>query len=219
VTATVLRMEGRSLPVAKKRGRPVGATGADTRERLIESARRIFAEHGFDRATMGDISRAAQIVPSAFYHHFSDKESLYEAVFEATISHLWEVLDESTRGRDTARDALDALITAADRARKQLPYYPEYLTGLPLEAARHPRFQTLVDRRIETQRVTFRHVASLGRSTGEFDDTLLLEELSENLRIIVMGWLVERNVRVEKGPLRTAGLLHLLGLTGGLEPS
>lgn len=198
--------------VVKNRGRPRNASSLDTRARLIESGRSHFARQGFDGATMGDISRSAQIGPSAFYHHFDDKESLYEAVFDATVSHLWGMLDSSTRDQTSAAGALSGLVGAADRAREELPDYPEYLSGLPLEAARHPRFRTLLDRRIETQRTTFQHIAALGRATGEFDDVLTLEELSNLLRVIVMGWLVERNLHPDDELMSSRGLLHLLGL-------
>lgn len=198
--------------VVKKRGRPRNASSIDTRARLIESGRRHFARYGFDGATMGDISRDAQIGPSAFYHHFDDKESLYEAVFDATVSHLWGLLDSSTRGQKSAAAALGGLIGAADRAREELPDYATYLSGLPSEAARHPRFRALLDRRIEAQRATFQHIAALGRATGEFDDTLGLEELSNTLRVVVMGWLVERNLHPDDELMSSRGLLHMLGL-------
>lgn len=198
--------------VVKKRGRPRNASSTDTRVRLIDSGRHHFARYGFDGATMGDISRDAQIGPSAFYHHFEDKESLYEAVFDATVSHLWEIFDSSTRGQASAAGALRELIAAADRARRELPDYAAYLSGLPLEAARHPRFRALVDRRIGIQRATFQHIAALGRAAGEFDEVLPLDELSNTLRVVVMGWLVERSLHPDDGLMSSRGLLHMLGL-------
>jgi hypothetical protein len=81
-----------------------------------------------------------------------------------------------------------------------------------LEAVRHPRLESLVQRRNQIQRATFCFVAELGRDTGEFDNVLPLPELTEHLRVLVMGWLVERNM-FEDSPLQTRGLLDLLGLT------
>jgi AcrR family transcriptional regulator len=198
-------------PAAKKRGRPPGANSADTRARLIDSARRIFAEQGFDRATIGDIARGAGIGPSAFYRHFLDKESLYEAVFDATVSHVWQLLDESTQGHASAREAITAFVATAERAREGLPHYPEFLGNLAYEAGRNPRLRTLVARRIAMQRPTFRSIAELGRSTGEFDDTIPVPQLGEHLRVIVMGWVVERNLSTEAST-DVAGFLHLLRL-------
>lgn len=196
----------------KKRGRPANSNSEDTRARLVESARRHFAQHGFDGATMGDIARGADIVPSAVYRYFPDKETLYEAVFEATISRLWDSLDAATRDHESAGSALRALFVAADRATTGFPYYPEFLRGLPLEVERHPQFRRLLARRTEVQRKTFRHMTMLGRSTGEFDDSLDDDELSEHIRVIVMGWLVERHLHPEEQRLSPSGLVHILRL-------
>ncbi len=202
-----------TAPPKKKRGRPPKQSSGETRERLIESARKTFAQNGFDGAAVSEICHGAGIGASAFYHHFPDKEALYEAVFEDTITHLWGVLDARAHGHDTARDAIAALIEAADEAGSGLPYYPEYLTGVPLEASRHPQFRALLGRRTAMQRRTFNHIATLGRTTGEFSTTMLSDdELAEHLRFTVMGWLVERGLQLDTVSVESGGLLHLLGL-------
>lgn len=49
----------------------------DTRDRLIEAAGRVFAEQGFQRATVREICRQANANIAAVNYHFHDKESLY----------------------------------------------------------------------------------------------------------------------------------------------
>lgn len=167
---------------------------------------------GFDGTAMGSVAQTAGIVPSAAYHYFPDKESLYEAVFAATASHLWSLLDASVRGQPSAREAIEALILAADVTAEQLPFYGRFLEAVTTEAARHPRFVGLLDRRNELQRSTFEFLSDLGLSTGEFPLPPAGVSLPDELRALVVGWLAERQRQSPLARPTPRGLLSLLRL-------
>lgn len=52
-----------------------------TRQRLLDAAERQFAEHGFDGASLRQISAEASVNLAAANYHFGGKEALYLAVF------------------------------------------------------------------------------------------------------------------------------------------
>lgn len=54
----------------------------ETRQRLLESAGEVFAEHGFRNATIREICEKAGANIAAVHYHFGDKEELYAAVFD-----------------------------------------------------------------------------------------------------------------------------------------
>lgn len=65
----------------------------ETRARLLESGRALFAERGVARVTTHDIARSAGVAAGTFYLHFKDKHALFrEIVFDA-ISSLRERLE------------------------------------------------------------------------------------------------------------------------------
>jgi TetR/AcrR family transcriptional regulator, transcriptional repressor for nem operon len=62
--------------------------GADTRDRLIQSARYLFWEHGFAGTSMAELLAHAEVNSGSFYHFFESKESLLRAVLEEYLAAL-----------------------------------------------------------------------------------------------------------------------------------
>jgi AcrR family transcriptional regulator len=54
----------------------------ETRQRLLEAAGEVFAEHGFRKSTVRDICSRARANVAAINYHFRDKEALYAAVLK-----------------------------------------------------------------------------------------------------------------------------------------
>jgi len=76
-------------------------SGQETRERILDAARRVFAEHGHDRANMRLIARSAGISVGGLYLYFKNKEDL-------GLTLLRESLDEFNREtREFLKDISD----------------------------------------------------------------------------------------------------------------
>src|SRR5689334_25261656 len=56
-----------------------------TRELILEAAGAVFAERGYDGATISDVYSRAGLTKGAFYFHFSSKEDLAEAILEVQV--------------------------------------------------------------------------------------------------------------------------------------
>lgn len=50
----------------------------ETRERILDAARELFAQRGVDAVTMREIARRIDYTPTAIYHHFQDKNGLIQ---------------------------------------------------------------------------------------------------------------------------------------------
>ncbi len=72
---------------------------------LTDVALRVFAERGFDGASMDDVARAAGITKASIYHHVAGKEQLLERGLTRAVDALNAILDEpaSRDGEAAAR--------------------------------------------------------------------------------------------------------------------
>ena len=85
-----------------------------TRARLIDAAGQVFAEHGFQAATVRDICTRAGANIAAINYHFRDKAGLYLAVLRHSMSSGGgqpEPRDAALLA-DTPEEALRLMITA-----------------------------------------------------------------------------------------------------------
>jgi AcrR family transcriptional regulator len=57
----------------------------DTRAEILRAARDIFAERGFDQASVRQIATGAGVDPALVHHYFGTKEQLFLAAVEAPI--------------------------------------------------------------------------------------------------------------------------------------
>lgn len=57
----------------------------DTRAQILDAARDAFAEHGFDRATIREIARRADVDPALVHHYFGSKDKLLLATIDAPV--------------------------------------------------------------------------------------------------------------------------------------
>src|ERR1700745_1395709 len=66
--------------------RIVGEEDTSKRRQILEGARKVFLELGFDGASMGEIARAAGVSKGTLYVYFADKSRLFEAIVEEEMS-------------------------------------------------------------------------------------------------------------------------------------
>jgi TetR/AcrR family transcriptional regulator, transcriptional repressor for nem operon len=82
---------------------------AESRERILEAASRLFRERGIDAAGVDDVTRAAGLTHGGFYGHFDSKEALAAEAVEramAASAKRWRTLLHGA----PAEEALNALL-------------------------------------------------------------------------------------------------------------
>src|SRR6202171_4674289 len=60
----------------------VGDEESSKRRQILDGARKVFMDLGFDGASMGEIARSAGVSKGTLYVYFADKNRLFEAIVE-----------------------------------------------------------------------------------------------------------------------------------------
>src|SRR6266436_4581713 len=92
----------------------------DTRSRILDVAEELFSEQGFDRVSIRDITKKAQVNLAAINYHFGSKEDLIAAIFErefvpvneARLAAL-DAVQRSAKKDPKLEDILEAFIRPA----------------------------------------------------------------------------------------------------------
>ncbi len=72
-----------------------------TRERIVAEARSLFAEKGYDGATIAEIAKRAGVAEGTIYRHFDDKMALLMACVEPVVEEAFEEwLEDVVKERD-----------------------------------------------------------------------------------------------------------------------
>lgn len=125
-------------PVGRQRKAASGKTRIQTinEARILDAAKRVFAEHGFRGATVDEIAQRAEMSKPNLLYYFKNKKALYRAVLERTL----DVWLEPLRALDAAGDPeteLRRYIASKIEASRQDPeasrvFASEMLRGAPL---------------------------------------------------------------------------------------
>lgn len=187
-----------------RRGRPPGTDSAETRERIIDAARTMFARRGYAASAITALADSADLAPSAIYHYFGGKAELYEAVFDATADSIWQAFSIDQIAHDSLLEALEDLLDASTRFGPDQHVYNDFLAMVPMEARLHPEFAHLLDRRSKYQDDTFGALVDLGLATGELAgiDRAVAVEM---IRAVIMGSFFERHFRASLRAESVAG--------------
>ncbi len=99
-----------------------------SRERILEEARQLFAEHGYHTLTMRSIAKAMGYSHGALYYHFKEKAELFYALVNADFQMLLQRQREMlTRTRMGDLGQLEKLMLEFIRFGLENPYHYEIM--------------------------------------------------------------------------------------------
>jgi len=183
---------------------------ADTKERLLAAAERLFAERGFDGTSMREITQAAGCSVSAANYHFGNKEALWSAVLRQRLAPMnrdrLAALERAVRASAGRPLALEGVFEAffrppidqlAQRRRAGPHSFPRQVMARLYSEA--PARAAALKAELFGE-VTERFRAALGEALpGAGDDTLaLIEQLSvASLVHVLSGQIAEGSLASE----------------------
>lgn len=104
-----------------QRGRPVGASGEETRRRIIVATMHCVATMGYSRATIREIARTANVTSASLYNYFPNKGELIRAAIAARSDVALPRLRAAAARPGTAIDRIEAVLDESGNLMREYP--------------------------------------------------------------------------------------------------
>ncbi len=102
-------------------GRPVGASGEETRRRLIVAAMHCVATVGYSKATIREIARTAEVTSASLYNYFPNKSELIRAAVAARTDVALPRLRRAAARPGDAIDRIEAVLDESGQLMREFP--------------------------------------------------------------------------------------------------
>ena len=112
---------------------------ARTRQALIDAAVGLIAEGRGERASIQEITEAADIGFGSFYNHFASKEELFQTASEEVLEHWAQMIDAACAGLDDPAEVFATSLRISGRLAWTHPDIAGFITGAGLELLDAPR--------------------------------------------------------------------------------
>jgi AcrR family transcriptional regulator/NAD-dependent dihydropyrimidine dehydrogenase PreA subunit len=135
VVEVFLSKKGRGRNIAKldpTRAR-VTKTVDVRRQEIIDTARRLFMENGYDKTTIAEITSTLKVAQGLAYYYFKSKQELLYAVIDEIIREDTELVQSTVEQYDgKASDCLRVLLTNKSDMKKYGELFPSLIADMAI---------------------------------------------------------------------------------------
>ena len=93
-------------------------TRDERRERILEAASQVFADRGYEGASIEEIAEAAGITRPVIYDHFDSKRDLHISLLELHVEQLLDFMGERVASEESSEGRLEAGFERVLRVRR-----------------------------------------------------------------------------------------------------
>jgi AcrR family transcriptional regulator len=112
---------------------------ARTRQALLDAAVRLIAEGRGERASVQEITEAADIGFGSFYNHFTSKEQLFAVASEELLERWAQMLDAACAGVEDSAEVFAICLRISGRLAWTNPDIAGLISGSGMELLDQPR--------------------------------------------------------------------------------
>lgn len=152
-----------AAPLARKRKRL-------RKEEIIAEATRLFAERGYEGASMGDLAERVGLRKASLFHHFPSKDVLYATVLTQLMEGVKTAIASAAMAEGSFSDRLDALNDALTSTLGEQPHAARLLIRESMDAG--PVMKEGLGRTINDVLAAGLEFAKQGQRDGSFNPEL-----------------------------------------------
>jgi AcrR family transcriptional regulator len=140
---------------------------ADTRERILVVAERLFRQIGYQKTTVADIAKELRMSPANVYRFFDSKKAIHEGVARTLMGGVEDAAEMIANRRGTASVKLRELMSAIHRMNSERYVGDSKLHDM-VEVAMEESWEVCVAH-MERITQTIGGVIAEGAASGEFE--------------------------------------------------
>lgn len=171
-------------PTRARRSARVRMRGTERREQLIEIARGLFAEKGFEGTSVEEIAAKAEVSKPVVYEHFGGKEGLYAVVVDREVGYLLGEMEGALSGGGRSRELVEQAALA------MLDYVETHTDGFRILA----------------------RDSSVASSSGSFAS--LLSDIASQVEGLLVTEFKRHGLEAKTAPMYAQMLVGMIALTG-----
>jgi AcrR family transcriptional regulator len=157
---------GAGKPV-RKLGRPPQVKARDTRRRILDIARGVYAERGYEAATNKEIADLAFMTTAALYYHFPSKRDLYLTVHEDAREQVYSRFEEVLDPSAAFADQLLSILMATHDLNAEDPTLAQFLAAARTDMKRRPDLTKALQERANYRDQFFDRIIDAGVRSGD----------------------------------------------------
>ncbi|WP_319444930.1 MULTISPECIES: TetR/AcrR family transcriptional regulator [unclassified Mycobacterium] len=131
------QIDRRSLATGRRRGRPVGSDSAETRNHILQAARHVIIERGYQAATFQAIAVTAGLSRPTLHYYFANREQIFRTLVTEASTLLTDCIAKAQEHESLVAQ-LSALVEAIGAAERRDRSTSAFLVSARLEAKRNP---------------------------------------------------------------------------------
>lgn len=166
----------------------------ETRQRILDTARGLFNEHGLSRVGVRELARALEMSPGNLAYHFPTKDELVAAL----VKELHARVNADVGAGMSAEPSLAGLYRAAQAAMRDMLTYRFVLLGYVDAVRTSPELQALAAEHLARRRQRHDLLLAALSQAGYLDRRAALARtdlLFDQGELISSGWLNAATVR------------------------
>lgn len=163
-------MTSMAKPIAKSPAAPAPKRRKLRKEEIVAEATRLFAERGYEGASMGDLAERVGLRKASLFHHFPSKDVLYGTVLTQLIDSVQRAVFTAATSDGSFAERLDALSDALTMTLGGQPYAARLLVREVMDTG--PVIRDRLGRTIQDVLAAALEFARAGQREGVFNPDL-----------------------------------------------
>ena len=184
----------------------------DTREKILETATRLFSLQGFTNTSLSQVAKEAQVSKALIFWHFENKEKLFRTALQRTLEPYFINVVDDLEGLSEI-DQIKRLIDQYYTFVSENLYSVKFLVSLILRDEQHP--DDLIGHMNELHRVYHNLLADIidsGRQKGIFRASVN-PSLDAGIIMTALHGILLQGFRGNEAPEKPEALLQHLKTT------